>query len=64
IYCLFKSFLNGKLLNGFTIIGIYLVAIGMKSGTIIDLTLVSFVLNMIVTTLAMPKPVIATQSVN
>lgn len=66
IYYLMKSIISGRILNGFIIIGVYLVAIGMKSGTIIDLTLVSFVLNMIVTSAASYKiatktPVEATQ---
>ncbi len=51
LYGLLKSIQTKMILNGFVIIGVYLVAIGMKSGTIIDLTLVSFVLNMIITTI-------------
>lgn len=61
IYYLFKAVLSGRILNGFIIIGVYLVAIGMKSGTIIDLTLVSFVLNMIVTSAFSYKQVVKKQ---
>ncbi|MDU2940131.1 MAG: hypothetical protein E7B59_13290 [Enterobacteriaceae bacterium] len=51
-YSLLKLYRKNMLENSFVIIGIYIISVGMKSGTILDLMMVGFYMNIVITAIS------------